>query len=61
MENNKIIKTPRGTFKIDKIFTSKNEAKQNGFGYYFTNDNGQDIYTKTNYETWHTLFAIIEH
>jgi predicted transcriptional regulator with HTH domain len=40
-----IIKTPRGTFNAIQ-FNSREEADKNGFSYYFTNDDGRNIYTK---------------
>ena len=40
------IKTPRGTFNVKATFTSSKDARAEGFGYYFTNDDGIDIYTK---------------
>lgn len=38
------LKTPRGTFKGVE-FATQQEAKDAGYGYYFT-DNGIDIYVK---------------
>ena len=40
------IETPRGSFKISAVFTSEEAAEAEGFGYYFTNDDGRKIYTK---------------
>mgnify|MGYP000894744336 FL=1 len=52
------IKTPRGTFKVERVFTSEKEAKENGYGFYFTNDDGTDIYTY-HIDQYHCKFAII--
>jgi DNA-directed RNA polymerase specialized sigma54-like protein len=46
METIKTIKTPRGTFNVKAIFKSESEANDNGFYYYFTNDDGIGICTK---------------
>lgn len=59
METIKIIKTPRGTFNVKAIFKNQKDANDNNFYYYFTNDDGTDIYTK--YIGEHSrYFAIIE-
>lgn len=55
----KQIKTPRGTFNIANEFTNSTEAKTNGFYYYFTNDDGTDIYTK-HISEYSVKFAIIK-
>lgn len=59
METIKTIKTPRGTFNVKAIFNNQKEANDNGFYYYFTNDDGIDIYTK--YIAEHSrYFATVE-
>lgn len=45
METIKTIKTPRGNLNIKAIFSSKEKARSEGYGYYFTND-GIDIFSK---------------
>jgi len=40
------IQTPRGTLKIQKTYPTTKEAKENGYGYYFTYNN-IDIYIKS--------------
>ena len=37
------LKTPRGTFHIHETFASEEEARKNGYEYYFTHEN-VDIY-----------------
>ncbi len=59
METIKTIKTPRGTFSVKAIFKSKAEANENEFYYYFTNDDGIDIYTKSIGE-YSKYFATVE-
>jgi hypothetical protein len=59
METIETIKTPRGTFNVKAKFRSEKEANDNGFYYYFTNDNGVDIYTKYIGE-YSRYFAIVE-
>jgi len=51
------IKTPRGTFNAIQ-FNSREEADKNGFGYYFTNDDGKNIYTK-HLDQYHCEFAFV--
>ncbi|WP_195395330.1 hypothetical protein [Holdemania sp. 1001302B_160321_E10] len=53
------IRTPRGTFEA-VTFPSEEAARSAGFSLYFTNDNGTDIFTKSDAETHHTEFAIIK-
>ena len=53
------LKTPRGNFTIEKVFPNKAEASKEGFGYYFTYQ-GKDILIKSNTQTWHSEFGIIE-
>ena len=57
-ESCETIKTPRGEFKICKKFKSKEDAKKDGFGYYFTHD-GKNIYTKSD-DKHNTEVAIVE-
>ena len=59
METIKVIKTPRGTFNIKAVFSNDQEARDNGFGYYFTNDDGVDIYTK-HIKEYSVYFATVE-
>ncbi len=40
------IQTPRGNFKIQETFRSAKEAIENGYYYYFTNNDGTEILTK---------------
>lgn len=42
------IKTPRGTFKMDTEFDSLEEARENGWGLHFT-ENNIGILTKDNH------------
>ena len=56
----KTLKTPRGTFEITTTFDSLEEARKEGYGYYFT-FGGKDIYTKSDTTTWHTEFAVVIH
>ena len=42
-----VVKSPRGTFKIHTIFDNKEEANKNGWGLWFANGEW-DIYTKDN-------------
>lgn len=51
------VKTPRGTFKGNE-FKNIYDAERNGYGYYFTNDDGTDIYTKHSDE-YHCTFGFI--
>lgn len=48
--NETIIVTPRGTFKIQESFSNDQEARNNGYGLYFTHwdaeDKRIDIYSK---------------
>ena len=57
-ESCETIKTPRGEFKICKKFKSKEDAKKDGFGYYFTHD-GKNIYTKSD-DKHNTEVALVE-
>lgn len=52
------IKTPRGTFKIEREFKNSEEAKENGYYPYFTNDDGTEIYTY-HIDRYHCKFGII--
>lgn len=52
------IKTPRGTFKITETFENDKAAKKAGYGYYFCNDDGTEIYTK-HIDEYHVEFAIL--
>ena len=54
----KILKTPRGTFEINCVFHSLEEAKKEGYSYYFTFE-GKDIYIKSDVTTWHSEFAAV--
>ena len=56
----KLLKTPRGTFEITATFDNMEDAKKDGYGYYFT-FNGRDIYTRSDVDTWHTDFAMVIH
>lgn len=56
----KTLKTPRGTFVISAVYDTLEEAKKEGYGYYFTFE-GKDIYTKSDTKTWHTDFALVIH
>ena len=56
MENK--LKTPRGEFEITYVFDTKEEAKRQGYGFYFSHE-GKDIYTKSDVESWHTDFALV--
>lgn len=40
------IETPRGNFKIADTFRTRKEARDAGYEYYFTNDDGREIFTK---------------
>lgn len=59
MKTIKTIKTPRGTFNIKAIFKTEQEANENGFYYYFTNDDGTGICTK-HISEYSVYFATIE-
>jgi hypothetical protein len=58
------IKTPRGTFTVAAEFKNSKEAKEAGYGIYFThyddNDKPIDIYTK-HLDELHCHFAIVQH
>ena len=41
------IRTPRGTFTIAAEFKTAEEARKTGFGFYFENDDGRGIWTKS--------------
>ncbi len=45
----KRIQTPRGIFEVEKIFKSREEAEQAGYGHYFTHYEGEkeiDVFIK---------------
>lgn len=44
----KRIQTPRGNFIISAEFQNRAEAEHKGYGYYFTNTDGTQIFTKHN-------------
>ena len=50
--------TPRGTLLIQKRFDTVHEAKDDGFGMYFTHE-GRDIYTKRGESQHSTIFAMV--
>ena len=50
-------KTPRGNLPVSEIFVNRKQAKQAGYGYYFTHGN-TDIFTKHTSE-YSCKFAII--
>lgn len=54
------IKTPRGTFNIKKEFMTETEANAEDYYYYFTNNDGTDIYTY-HIDEYHVRFGIIKH
>ena len=58
METIKTLKTPRGTFNIKAIFKSVQEANENGFYEYFTNDTGEWLFTK-HIGKYSVYFAIV--
>ena len=54
-QDSKVISTPRGTFRDCVIMTGENAwevsecrrlLEEEGYGYYFTNDDGIDVYVK---------------
>lgn len=51
------IKTPRGTFKGEE-FRTDDQARKNGYGFYFTNGDGTEIYTKHSDE-YHCTFGFV--
>lgn len=53
------IRTPRGTFKA-VTFPTEEAARAAGFSLYFNSDDGTDIFTKTDCETYRTDFAIVK-
>lgn len=42
------INTPRGCFEVSATYRTREEATAAGFGYYFMNDDGREIYTAHN-------------
>jgi len=67
MDSNKsIIVTPRGTLKIQESFSNDQEARNNGYGLYFTHwdaeDKRIDIYSKALDENrYRHNFAIVSY
>jgi len=64
--NKSTIVTPRGVFKIQEVFLNDKEARNNGYGLYFTHwdteDKRIDIYTKALDENrCHHYFAIVSY
>ncbi len=60
------ITTPRGTIFIQKTFVNKQEARDNGYGYWFTHRDTEgrrmDIYSKALDEYGHrNKFAVVTH
>lgn len=51
------IQTPRGTFSVQTVFETVEEALAAGFGFYFENDDGRGIWTKHLDEN-HCIFAV---
>lgn len=54
----KMLKTPRGTFRIAREFSSDSEAREEGFGYYFS-EGDLDIYTY-HIDEYHCKFATVK-
>lgn len=57
IKDNNSLKTPRGTFKIADTFQNRKEAKNAGYGYYFTHNNNH-VFTKHTSE-YTCKFAIV--
>lgn len=52
------LKTPRGEFKIEKEFSTRKEANENKYFYYFTHEN-IDIYTY-HIDLYHCKIGIVK-